>query len=217
MGDTSSPTIRVFTLGPFETNCYVVSFDGSPACWIVDAGFDPGEMIEHVTSAGLRPEAVVLTHAHADHIAGLEKVRGAYPGVPVLIHAAEREFLTDPVLNLSAGMGLPIRCRAPDRLLEGEQELELSGRSWRVLHTPGHSPGGIALVHDESGTALVGDTLFKGSIGRTDFPTSDHEALERSIRERLYRLPDTTKVYPGHGPVTTIGAEKRGNPYVRAR
>lgn len=222
-----TPEIACFTLGPFATNCYVVSFpkDGSAgsadsagrrACWIVDASFGPGAMIEHIRSRGLRPEMLILTHAHADHIAGVEEVRRAFPGVPVAIHRAEADFLADPVLNLSAGFPPTIRCGPAERLLEGGETLMLGGEGFRVLHTPGHSPGGITLVHDVSGTALVGDTLFAGSVGRVDFPTSRAPDLVRSVREVLYRLADSTRVLPGHGPATTIGREKRSNPFVPA-
>lgn len=214
-----SPTIRGFALGPFETNCYVVSFPGHRECWIVDASYEPAELIEAVRNAGLRPVALVLTHAHCDHIAGACEVVEAFAGdgpLPVWIHAAERDWLGDPMLNLSAMMGLPVTGPEPARLLKEGEELELSGQRWKVLHTPGHSPGGITLYHSPSGTAISGDALFAGSIGRTDFPGSDHQLLVRSIKEKLYALPGSTKVYPGHGPPTTIERERRSNPFVRA-
>lgn len=213
-----TPEIETFTLGPFATNCYVVSIvgDASKACWIVDASFGPGVMVDHVRERGLRPSQLILTHAHADHIAGVEELREAFPEMKVLLHRAEKEFMTSPALNLSAGFPPYVICREADRLLEGGETLTLAGTAWRVLHTPGHSPGGIALVHDESGTAIVGDTLFFGSVGRFDFPTSNERDLVRSIRETLYRLPPETKVLPGHGPATTIGREMRQNEFVRA-
>lgn len=237
-----NPVLEVFTLGPFGTNCMLVypptSLPGAPEasgvgraamtgegrpgrpCWIADASFAPGPIVERVRELGLVPQAIVLTHAHADHIAGLEQLRDAFRDggastVPVVLHELEKEFLTDPVLNLSAGFGLPMRCRPAEKLLKGGETLELAGEPWRVLHTPGHSPGGITLVHDASETAIVGDTLFNDSVGRSDFPTSSPEALERSIRERLYTLPGGTVVYPGHGPTTTIAREMRENPFMR--
>ncbi|HPO93358.1 MAG TPA: MBL fold metallo-hydrolase [Phycisphaerales bacterium] len=217
---TRSPRIHGFCLGPFGTNCYVVEAEpeagGERPCWIVDASFEPGELIEHVRRQGLTLRAVVLTHAHVDHIAGLLEVRRAFPGVPIWIHRAERGWLTDPMANLSGLFGMPVTGPAPDRLLDDGDELTLGSTTWRVLHTPGHSPGGITLYHEPSRQALVGDTLFLGSIGRYDFPSSDGATLERSIRERLYSLPEDTQVYPGHGPPTTIGRERKNNPYVRA-
>lgn len=210
-----APTIRRFSLGPFETNCYVVSPAEGSECWIVDMGFEPGELIEHVRAEGLTPSVVVLTHCHADHIAGLFEFRKAFPDTPIWVHSAERRWLSEPELNLSAAMGVPITAPTPDRLLEGGESLELGALTWRVLHTPGHSPGGITLVNDRIGVAFVGDTLFAGSIGRHDFPNADFETLANSIRTKLYQLPDDTRVLPGHGPDTTIAREKRSNPFVR--
>ncbi|MCC6320285.1 MAG: MBL fold metallo-hydrolase [Phycisphaerales bacterium] len=204
-----------FPLGPFETNCFVLRFSGSTDCWFIDAGEEPGEMIGLVRREGLRPVALVLTHAHCDHIAGAFEVVRAFPKLPLMIHEAEREWLDNPMLNLSVMTGVPVTAPSPERLLRDGDELELAGERWRVLHTPGHSPGGITLWHEPSKTAFVGDALFSGSIGRTDFPGSSFDTLARSIRTKLYTLPDETRVLPGHGPETTIGREKRGNPFVR--
>lgn len=218
---TNSPTTppvryRRFALGPFETNCYVVAADGSADCWIVDASFEPEPMIEHVGEAGLAPAALVLTHAHVDHIAGVSAVLAAFPGLPVWMHPAEAAWLNSPMLNLSEAMGAPVTAPGPDAPLEHGQRISLAGTSWTILHTPGHSPGGITLHCEAAGLAIVGDALFAGSIGRTDFPGSDFDTLAASIRDRLYTMPDETRVLPGHGPETTIGREKRSNPFVRA-
>lgn len=213
-GDAAVVTCQGFALGPFETNCYIVGVEGSDACWIVDAGYEPGELIEGVRAAGLKPRALILTHAHADHIAGVREVLEAFPGTPVWMHEAEREWLKDPTLNLSANIGLAVTAPPPDATLEHGQDLELEGTRWRVLYTPGHSPGGITVYCADAGLALVGDSLFAGSIGRTDFVGSSHETLLSSIRDHLYTLPDATVVLPGHGPQTTVGQEKRHNPFV---
>jgi glyoxylase-like metal-dependent hydrolase (beta-lactamase superfamily II) len=135
--------------------------------------------------------------------------------VPVWGHGAEAAWLNDPVLNLSAMMGMSVTAPGPDRLLAEGEWLTLGDSRWLVLHTPGHSPGGVTLWCEAGGVAIVGDSLFAGSVGRTDFPGSDPAVLERSIRGKLYVLPDSTKVLPGHGPATTIGREKKSNPYVR--
>ncbi len=209
------PIVEGFTLGPFETNCYVIRVPGHAGCWIIDAGFDPGVLIDRVRELGLPPEALILTHAHADHMAGVGEVRAAFREVPILIHAAERDWLGEPVLNLSEAYGVPVTAPGPDRLLEAGQELSLGPSRWRVLHTPGHSPGGITLHGAEAGIAMVGDALFAGSIGRADLPGGDIETLARSIREQLYTLPDSTVIHPGHGPASTIGRERRTNPFIR--
>ncbi len=215
---TPKPGVECFTLGPFATNCYVVTPGPTPSggpCWIVDASFGPKPLIDFVREAGLKPVALILTHTHVDHIAGVREVLAAFPGTPLLVHPLEREWLWEPMLNLSAMSGQPITTPEPDGLIEDGQTLSLGDMSWRVLHTPGHSPGGITLYHEPSGTAIVGDSLFSGSIGRTDFPGGDHATLERSIREKLYTLPGDVRVYPGHGPATTIARERKSNPYVR--
>lgn len=209
-------SIESFSLGPFATNCSIVAVDGHPGCWIIDASFEPTTLIERVRARALRPEAIILTHAHIDHIAGLDAVRRAFPGVPVLQHEAEAQWLSDPVLNLSEPFGEPYTTTPAERFLSHGETITLGPSVWKVFHTPGHSPGGISLWCASAGIVIVGDTLFNGSVGRHDFPTSDGAQLARSIRDVLYRLPDATKVYCGHGPSTRIDWEKASNPFVRA-
>jgi len=208
-----TPEITSHTLGHYATNCYVIRVPGSTSCWVIDASFEPAAMVADIKRRGLTPAALILTHAHVDHIAGIPDFLRAFPRTPVWIHEAERDWLTDPELNLSVFTGEPVSVAAADRLLRDGEELDLDGTAWRVLHTPGHSPGGIALVHND--TAIVGDTLFNGSVGRTDFPGCDSDTLARSIRAKLYILAPATRVYPGHGPATTIAHEKKTNPFVR--
>lgn len=213
-------TIHGFELGPWATNCYVVApsrptTGSATPCWIIDASFEPEPLIEHIRSEGLTPEALIFTHAHIDHIAGAFDVRRAFPGIPILIHELEEQWLLDPELNLSIGAGIPTTAPHATRLIKDGDTLILGSTSWRTLHVPGHSPGSIALWCESEGVVLGGDALFNGSIGRTDFPGCSPEALARSIRTKLYTLPDNTVVYPGHGPATTIGREKRSNPFVR--
>ncbi len=212
---STSPQVDTFVLGPLATNCYVIRDGDDGRCWIVDASFDPHPLISAIRERGLEPERIILTHAHADHISGLDMLRSAFPRTPVAVHPAEAAWLRDPVLNLSAAMGEPIATAPADEMLEGGATLEMGGATWSVLHTPGHSPGSITLHCPAIGAAIVGDTLFRASIGRYDFPTSDGEQLFASIRDQLYALPDETTVHPGHGEATTIGAEKRTNPFVR--
>ena len=212
------PVITPFVLGPYQTNCFVVTPDNPSAgmpCWIVDCGFEPEELLEWIELQRLRPSAILLTHAHVDHIAGVDQALSRFGRLPLSIHRAEGEFCSDAMLNLSGLFGLPITCTAPDQLLDDGNVLKLADSSWRVWHTPGHSPGGACFVHDDSKQAIVGDTLFAGSIGRFDFPTSNVDDLRNSIQNVLMKWPDETVIFPGHGPKTTIGRERKTNPYVR--
>ena len=210
------PIIDCFVLGEYQTNCYVVRPSAeSSRCWIVDCGFEPRAMLDHIEANGLEPVAVLLTHCHSDHIAGLGEVQRRFGPLDVYVHRDEAGFCSDPGLNLSAFAGAPISAPEPQHLLEDDQVLDLDGTSWRVVHTPGHSPGGVLFVNDGSRQAIVGDTIFAGSIGRHDFPTSDTRQLEQSL-QRIMELPDDYRLYPGHGPATTVGAERRTNPFLRA-
>lgn len=209
------PLIEGYALGPFQTNCYIIHVPPDPECWIIDASFQPEPLLDRTRDLGLRPSKLILTHAHIDHIAGIPAVLRAFPGLPIIIHEAERNWLTNPRLNLSAAYGEPFTTLPPTELLKGDEQLSLGEARINVLHTPGHSPGGITLYAPDADAAIVGDTLFAGSIGRFDFPTSDEQALYSSIRTHLYTLPDSTQCFPGHGPPTTIGVEKQSNPFVR--
>lgn len=209
-----TPLVEAFALGPFATNCYLVHLGHGAEAWIIDGSFDPSVMIERARALDLRVSRILLTHAHGDHIAGLDDLRAAFPGVPVSGHEAEAAFFQNPTLNLSLDFDPPVRVSPPDSYFKDGDEFLLGTSSWRVMHTPGHSPGGVAFYCASARTAIVGDTLFAGSVGRTDFPTSDRRAMAQSLRT-LCALPDETRVLPGHGPATTIGREKRHNPYVR--
>ena len=212
--------IEEFTLGDWMTNCFVVvpqHSDGSSssACWLVDVGFAPDSMIEYVKREQLQPQAVLLTHAHLDHIAGLGAVRKHWPDLPILIHDAEVDFLVDPMLNLSAMAPVPLVAEpASTGTLSHGEVLDLAGVRCELRHTPGHSPGGLTFYFPDHEIAIVGDTLFRDGIGRFDFPTSDEAILMASLREQLMTLPDETRVLPGHMDETTIGRERKMNPYL---
>jgi glyoxylase-like metal-dependent hydrolase (beta-lactamase superfamily II) len=180
-------------------------------CVIVDPGEDAGLILRQVAVAGARPVAVWLTHAHLDHVLGVGRV-AAETGAPVFLHPADRA-LYDHVPEQAAAFGL--RAAAvppPDRAFAHGDEVRVGGLTFSVRHTPGHSPGSVCLLGD--GVAFAGDVLFQGSIGRTDLPGGDLDALLASIERELLVLPDSTIVYSGHGPQTTIGAERRGNPFL---
>ena len=214
---TSAPRVRAFPLGETETNAYLVSdAPGDPnGCWIVDPGVDPSSLVEVVRREGLEPRAIVLTHAHYDHIGGVDAIERSFGRLPIHLHAAEAAFCEEPMLNLSVFLGTPIVCRSADRTLAEGDTLSLGDCRFRVFHTPGHSPGSVCLVDEAHGIALVGDLVFAGSIGRTDFPTSDPAAMRRSLARILEELPDETTLLPGHGPATTLALERRRNPFLQ--
>ena len=199
----------------WQTNSYVLSSDESDGCWIIDAGFDPEDMIDDLMQKKLKPELLIYTHAHLDHIAGTSAVSAAFPEIKTAISEFEASHLGDPAKNLSVSAGMKVTARNADILLTDGQKLEFAGLDFSVISTPGHSPGGICLYQAESDLLFSGDTLFQGSVGRYDFPGSNGEELFRSIREKLTVLPDSTRVFPGHGGSTTIGEEKQNNPFLK--
>ncbi|MHC4573591.1 MAG: MBL fold metallo-hydrolase [Planctomycetota bacterium] len=203
-------------LGAFETNCYILR-ESEPArdCLIVDTGLEAGELIDFLQHDNLNPLAVVLTHGHADHITGVTDLRRDFPSIKVYVHNLDADMLTGARDNLSVLPGSLFSTGPADFLLEEGAAIDHAGIKFRVLHTPGHTPGGICLYAEDDGIVFVGDTLFAGSVGRTDFPGASWDQLIESIRERLLILPDETAVYPGHGPTTTIAQERRHNPFLR--
>lgn len=200
----------------FGENAFVVWCEDGGPCWIIDPGFPPSaaNAIEHIREHNLTLEAIFLTHGHLDHIAGLTDLQETHADVPIYIAKEEAAALTDPNENLSAPFGAPLVLGdIPTQDLAVGHQFKLGPTSWQVLDTSGHSPGGRSLYCEE-GIVLVGDALFQGSIGRTDFHHSNPDDLISNIRTNLFALSDDTKVYSGHGPVTTIGIEKRSNPFV---
>ena len=177
---------------------------------------DPGDagdfVISKIKQNKLRIDKIVLTHGHLDHIGAVEYLRNIL-GAKVLIHSGDAEMLTSPERNLSAFTASPMAAKEPDILLEDGQIIEFGETALKVLHTPGHSPGGISLYGE--GVVFTGDTLFLGSVGRTDLPNGDFDLLMSSIQGKLFALPDETIIYPGHGPETTVEQEKNFNPFVR--
>lgn len=199
-----------------ENGCTIYFREGGP-CWIIDPGLPPqaGQIVQHVREKSLTPQAILLTHGHADHIGGVDEVIDNLGPIPVHIGKEESAALIDPMENLSARMGTGIFTKVTDpRDLPPGEMLELDSSRWEILDTSGHSPGGRSFYCAELGMVFAGDALFAGSVGRVDFPHSDGDKLMRNIHEHLMRLPDETRVISGHGPETTIGHERRTNPFV---
>ena len=210
--------IRGVPLGVYQTNAYVLWIDSPDRpCWVIDPGEGAAEtLLPIVRAERLNVKAILCTHAHHDHIAGLEALRTALGDPPLYGHPDEQSWYGEPSLNLSAYLdGPPSTARAPDHALAEGDDLALGPTVWRVLHVPGHSPGSVALVCEAANLAIVGDTLFAGSIGRSDLPGADPATLAASLARMLRDLPDATTVHPGHGPSTTIGAERRSNPFLQ--
>ncbi len=204
--------ITPFVLGDYQTNCYIVT--SGDDCWVVDCGYEPEELIKYIETNSLKPSAILLTHCHADHIAGLDQLRSAIGNVHVMCHESESTWNMNPMLNLSGLAGMPVTAEPPDGFLTPGKQITLGDSTWDVLHAPGHSPGSICFIQSDTNQAIVGDTLFAGSIGRHDFPTSNVDDLRHSIGEVLMKLPDEMTIYPGHGPSSTIGHERVTNPFV---
>lgn len=203
--------IQRLVVGPFETNCYLAADECTRQAVIIDPGGGPEEIIRQVESDGLTVIGIVNTHGHADHIAANAILKTRF-NCPILIHRADGPSLTDSELNFAAVLGQTEPLSPPaDRLLEDGDQILVGNTVLRVIHTPGHSQGGISLFTD--GILFSGDTLFAGGIG-TDLYGGSYDQLMSSIRDRLLILPGETIVYPGHGPHTTIEAERRSNPWL---
>lgn len=208
--------LRTIVSAPFAENSYIVWRPGREECVVFDPGLEPDAILQTIREQGLRVMAIFNTHGHADHIAGNAAIKAAFPDALLYIGHGDAAMLTDARANLSADFGFPLTSPAADMLLYEGDGINAAGLSFRVLEIPGHSPGHIVYVCQDTSPWCVwgGDVLFRGSIGRFDLPGGNGPLLMRGIREKLFRLPDDTVIYPGHGPVTTIGHEKRTNPFV---
>lgn len=199
------------TLGVCATNCYFLYREGSSEVIFVDPGDRGADIYEALKKKGLSVAAILLTHGHFDHIWGAQKLREC-SGAKIYALDAEKVVCQDAYVNVSAQAGRKATID-PDEWLTDGQELSFAGISLKVIATPGHTIGSCCYYVPEAGFLVAGDTLFAGSVGRTDFPTGSMSRLIRSIKEKLFVLPDETKVYPGHGEETTIGEEKLYNPF----
>jgi glyoxylase-like metal-dependent hydrolase (beta-lactamase superfamily II) len=204
--------LKIITIpvGPLQVNCYLAACETTGEAVAIDPGDEPPRIIEAIEREGLALKRVLLTHCHADHVGGL---KGLVEGcrAPVLMHEGDRPML-DSAVEHGRLFGLEIEAPpAPDGYLAEGDSVDFGEESLKVLHTPGHSPGGICFLGRAE--VFVGDTLFAGSIGRFDFPGGSYEKLIQGISSKILSLPEDTVVYPGHGPATNVGQEKRTNPF----
>ena len=208
-------SVEMIVTGPFAENCYLLREEASGRGIVVDPGDEADRILSEINSFDLTAEKIVNTHAHIDHVGAVAALKRAL-SIPFWLHPAEGPILAG--LNWSAQMfGLPEKEEPTvDSPLADGQRIAVGDLMAEVIETPGHSPGGCCLHFADQGIIVVGDTLFRQSIGRTDLPGGDMPTLLQSIRQRLFTLPDETVVYPGHGPATTIGEEKATNPFVRS-
>jgi hydroxyacylglutathione hydrolase len=198
-------------LGQMQVNCYILASEKGSQAIIIDPGAQVDKIKQILLRYKLKPAFIINTHGHIDHIGCDDEF-----GVPVYIHSQDSQLLKDPKLNLSAFLVSPFSVRSKINLLEEKDKIELGDICLEVIHIPGHTPGGISLLmHKPSDKILfTGDSLFCHSIGRTDFPGADEALLIKSIKEKIFKLPDDTKIYPGHGASSSIGDEKRNNPFL---
>jgi hydroxyacylglutathione hydrolase len=208
--------IHSFTVNPFQQNSYLLTQNGRAI--IVDPGFfNASEMsllAQSLQQENATPECILLTHAHLDHVFGIDRVRSRYGEIPVYLHPNDRHFW-DNYMTSAAMFGIDVQPFGFDPESVHAGPLDLAGIQLQALFTPGHAPGHLAFYQAKAGWLLSGDALFRESVGRTDLHKGDFDLLAASIREQLYTLPAETVVYPGHGPSTTIGHETRNNPFVR--
>lgn len=206
--------IKTLLNGPIEENCYVLHLEGGSDAVVIDPGSSPEQLRQAIDTAGLKPVLILATHGHFDHVGAVHALALAYSAAFAChpLDQPQLDALEDTYMFY--GMGSTKKPRINRELKDGDI-IEAAGFSLKVIHTPGHTPGGLCFYHAESGSLFSGDTLFRRSIGRTDFEDGDHAALLKGIREKLLTLPHDCSVYPGHGDVTSIGEEKHENPFLR--
>jgi len=204
---------HTIVVGPFLVNCYLYWDTTTRQGVIIDPGADEEAIIFQLEQFDIEPRAILLTHGHGDHIAAVAPLKEQYD-IPLYIGNGEEGLLSNPSANISAFFDKPIIAPAPDFSVTDEQVISVAGLRLVVLATPGHTPAGVCYLAEEDGLLFCGDTLFAGSVGRTDFPGSSHVQLLESIHTKILSLPDSIVCLPGHGPETTVGAERNSNPFL---
>lgn len=203
--------IAVLTVGPVATNCYIVNQEEHSACVVIDPGDEAEKIASYIQKKGLVCEGILLTHGHFDHITGVSDLVSLVGG-KVYACEKERELLGDPHLNASSMVGHEVALE-PEYFLRDGQILQIAGLTFRVIHTPGHTKGGCCFYAEADQVLFSGDTIFMESIGRTDLPTGNGRELLESVRNKVLTLPDDVRIYPGHGPETSVAYEAANNPY----
>ncbi|UCD93458.1 MAG: MBL fold metallo-hydrolase [Candidatus Zixiibacteriota bacterium] len=205
--------IERVVVSPFETNCYLAGTEGGAGV-IIDPGDEDELILERLDRLDFAPKAILLTHGHADHIAAVKPIK-AKLNIPLYIGRGDEEMLSSTSANISAFFGFEITCPAADHVVNDGDILSFGSLKFTVIATPGHSRGGICFFAEKY--LFCGDTLFFGSVGRTELPGGDYQLLLDSIEKNILTLPEDVICYPGHGPATTVGEEKRGNPFLTGR
>lgn len=205
--------VHTVVVGPFLVNCYLLWERDTSEGVIIDPGASAYEISQELDEFEINPKAILLTHGHGDHIAAVAPLMETY-GVPLYVGSGEEALLADPSANISAFFDHPIVAPKPDHLLTGDEVIQVAGIRLQVMTSPGHTAGGVCYLEEQTGRLFCGDTLFAGSIGRTDLPGGNYQQLIDSIQSKIMTLPDSIVVYPGHGPQTTVGTERQSNPFL---